>query len=61
MHVALWLPEVPEGVQVPVIATIHPYYDVGTAVDTGDANPNPIPDLGAGTWVREQFVPPGSA
>ena len=25
MHVALWLPDVPEGQKIPVIATIHPY------------------------------------
>ena len=29
MHVALWLPDVPEGTTVPVIMTIHPYYDFG--------------------------------
>mgnify|MGYP001466201449 FL=1 len=26
MHVALWLPDVPEGMEIPVIMTIHPYY-----------------------------------
>ena len=25
MHVALWLPDVPEGTKIPVIMTIHPY------------------------------------
>ena len=25
MHVSLWMPEVPNGTKVPVIATIHPY------------------------------------
>ena len=29
MHVALWLPDVPEGEKIPVIMTIHPYYDFG--------------------------------
>ena len=33
MHVALWLPDVEEGEKVPVIATVHPYYDFGTEVD----------------------------
>ena len=54
MHVALWLPDVPEGQTVPVIATIHPYYDFGTEVADGDSNPNTIPDGGVGAWVEEQ-------
>ena len=29
MHIALWLPNVPEDVKIPVIMTIHPYYDFG--------------------------------
>ena len=29
MHVALWLPNVPEDTKIPVIMTIHPYYDFG--------------------------------
>ena len=29
MHIALWMPNVPDGTTVPVIATIHPYYDFG--------------------------------
>ena len=33
MHLALWLPDVPEGVKVPVIATVHPYYDFGAPGD----------------------------
>lgn len=61
MHVALWMPDVPEGETVPVIATIHPYYDFGTEVAGGDSNPNTIPDAGVGAWVLEQFVPHGYA
>ncbi len=62
MHVALWLPDVPEGVTVPVIATIHPYYDFGGEGIVGeDSNPNTIPDAGVGAWVHEQFVPHGYA
>jgi len=61
MHVALWLPDVPEGQTVPVIATIHPYYDFGTEVADGDSNPNTIPDGGVGAWVLDQFVPHGYA
>jgi hypothetical protein len=61
MHVALWLPDVPEGETVPVIATIHPYYDFGTEVDGGDSNPNTIPDAGVGQWVLDTFVPHGYA
>tara|TARA_B100001113_G_C21121244_1_gene627496 strand:+ start:2534 stop:4453 length:1920 start_codon:yes stop_codon:yes gene_type:complete len=61
MHVALWLPDVEPGTKVPVIATIHPYYDFGTEVANGDSNPNTIPDGGVGAWVLEQFVPHGYA
>ena len=64
MHVALWLPDVPEGETVPVIATIHPYYDFGAEGAPGlgsDSNPNTIPDGGVGAWVLEQFVPHGYA
>ena len=32
MHIALWLPNVPEETKIPVIMTIHPYYDFGGAV-----------------------------
>ena len=59
MHVALWLPNVTEGQKVPVIATIHPYYDFGTEVD--DSNPNTIPDLGVGKWIFEEFISHGYA
>ena len=55
MHVALWMPNVPEGTLVPVIATVHPYYEFA------GANPNTIPDLGVGQWVLEEFVPHGYA
>ena len=62
MHVALWLPDVPEGTTVPVIATIHPYYDFGGEGIVGeDSNPNTVPDRGVGEWVLEQFVPHGYA
>ena len=60
MHVALWLPSNTEdGEKVPVIATVHPYYDFGTEVE--DSNPNTIPDLGVGKWILEEFVPHGYA
>ena len=36
MHVALWLPDVPEGEKIPVIMTIHPYYDFGGEGVVGD-------------------------
>ena len=55
MHVALWMPNVPEGTLVPVIATVHPYYEFA------GSNPNTIPDLGVGQWVLEEFVPHGYA
>ncbi len=61
MHIALWLPNVEPGQTVPVIATIHPYYDFGTEVADGDSNPNTIPDGGVGAWVLDQFVPHGYA
>ena len=56
MHVALWLPDVPEGTKVPVIMTIHPYYDFGGEGMPGvgaDSNPNTIPDGGVGKWVYD--------
>ncbi|MDE0708111.1 MAG: CocE/NonD family hydrolase [Candidatus Poseidoniales archaeon] len=64
MHVALWLPDVPEGQTVPVIATVHPYYDFGAEGAPGlgsDSNPNTVPDGGVGAWVLDQFVPHGYA
>ena len=52
MHVALWLPDVPEGTKVPVIMTIHPYYDFGgEGVAGDDSSPNTVPDGGVGKWV----------
>ena len=60
MHVALWLPSNTEmGEKVPVIATVHPYYDFGTEID--DSNPNTIPDLGVGQWIFEEFISHGYA
>jgi hypothetical protein len=64
MHVALWLPDVPEGVTVPVIMTIHPYYDFGGEGMPGvgeDSNPNTVPDGGIGAWVHENFISHGYA
>ena len=62
MHVALWLPDVEEGVKVPVIMTIHPYYDFGGEGIVGDdSSPNTVPDGGVGKWVYDTFVPHGYA
>ena len=64
MHVALWLPEVPPDVKIPVIATVHPYYDFGGEGAPGvgdDSTPNTVPDGGVGAWVLDQFVPHGYA
>ena len=64
MHVALWLPDVAEGVKVPVIMTIHPYYDFGGEGMPGvgeDSNPNTIPDRGVGEWVYNNFISHGYA
>ena len=64
MHVALWLPDVPEGTKVPVIMTIHPYYDFGGEGMPGvgdDSNPNTIPDGGVGKWVYDNFISHGYA
>ena len=62
MHVSLWMPEVPNGTKVPVIATVHPYYDFGgEGVAGDDSTPNTIPDAGVGLWVLEEFVPHGYA
>ncbi|HJN70283.1 MAG TPA: CocE/NonD family hydrolase, partial [Candidatus Thalassarchaeaceae archaeon] len=47
---------------VPVIATVHPYYDFGGEGIVGDdSNPNTVPDAGVGAWVLDQFVPHGYA
>ena len=62
MHVALWLPDVPEGTVIPVIMTIHPYYDFGgEGVAGDDSAPNTVPDGGVGKWVYDTFVPHGYA
>jgi hypothetical protein len=62
MHVALWLPDVPEGTKIPVIMTIHPYYDFGGEGIAGDdSSPNTVPDGGVGQWVYDTFVPHGYA
>ena len=62
MHVALWLPDVEEGHKVPVIMTIHPYYDFGGEGILGeDSSPNTVPDGGVGKWVYDTFVPHGYA
>ena len=62
MHIALWMPEVPEGTLVPVIATVHPYYDFGGEGVVGDdSSPNTVPDGGIGQWVLDEFVPYGYA
>jgi len=62
MHIALWMPDVEPGTKVPVIATIHPYYDFGGEGIAGDdSNPNTVPDAGVGAWVLDQFVPYGYA
>ena len=62
MHVALWLPEVEEGVKIPVIMTIHPYYDFGGEGIVGDdSSPNTVPDGGVGKWIYDTFLPHGYA
>lgn len=62
MHVALWLPDVEPGTKIPVIMTIHPYYDFGGEGIVGeDSNPNTVPDGGVGKWVYDTFVPHGYA
>ena len=64
MHVALWLPNVPENTKIPVIMTIHPYYDFGGEGMPGvgdDSSPNTVPDGGVGKWVYDTFLPHGYA
>ena len=64
MHVALWLPDVPDGVKVPVIMSIHPYYDFGGEGMPGvgpDSSPNTVPDGGIGKWVYDNFISHGYA
>ena len=60
MHVALWMPDVPEDMKIPVIMTIHPYYDFGGEGMPGigdDSNPNTIPDGGVGNGSMTRFAP----
>ena len=55
MHIALWMPDA-NRTKVPVIATIHPYYEFwGEGVAGDDSNPNTIPDAGVGAWVLDQL------
>ena len=64
MHVAIWRPNVPDGVKVPVIMSIHPYYDFGGEGMPGvgeDSNPNTIPDRGVGKWIYDNFISHGYA
>ena len=64
MHVSLWLPNVPENTKIPVIMTIHPYYDFGGEGMPGvgdDSSPNTVPDAGVGKWVYDTFLPHGYA
>jgi len=62
MHVVLWLPDVPEGTKIPVIMTIHPYYDFGgEGIAGADSSPNTVPDGGVGKWVYDTFLPHGYA
>ncbi|MDP6869600.1 MAG: CocE/NonD family hydrolase [Candidatus Poseidoniaceae archaeon] len=64
MHVALWLPNVPEGTKIPVIMTIHPYYDFGGEGMPGvgdDSSPNTVPDGGVGKWIYDNFISHGYA
>ena len=63
MHVALWLPDLEgEDKKIPVIMTIHPYYDFGGEGMPGvgdDSNPNTVPDGGIGAWVYDNFISHG--
>ena len=63
MHVALWLPDLDgEEKKIPVIMTIHPYYDFGGEGMPGvgdDSNPNTVPDGGIGAWVYDNFISHG--
>jgi len=54
VHLGLWLPDVPEGTKVPVIADIGPYYDDGDL-------PATEPALRLGKFLIENFVPHGYA
>jgi hypothetical protein len=54
MHMGLWLPDVPNGTKVPVIADIGPYYSDGDV----DAV---VPAERLGRFLIEDFVPHGYA
>ena len=59
MHVAYWLPRVPEGTEVPVIMSIHPYYDFGDP--TAKSPGNTEPDGGVGMFLFNNFLSHGYA
>jgi predicted acyl esterase len=54
VHMGLWLPDVPEGAKVPVIADIGPYYSDGDTEAT-------VPAERLGRFLIENFVPHGYA
>ena len=54
VHMGLWLPDVPAGTKVPVIADVGPYYDDGDTPATEPANR-------LGKFLIENFVPHGYA
>ena len=54
VHMGLWLPDVPAGTRVPVIADVGPYYDDGDVPATEPANR-------LGKFLIENFVPHGYA
>ena len=54
IHMGLWLPDVPNGTKIPVIADIGPYYDDGDVDALTPANR-------LGKFLIENFVPYGYA
>lgn len=54
VHMGLWLPDVPAGTKVPVIADVGPYYNDGDTPATEPANR-------LGKFLIENFVPHGYA
>ena len=57
VSLGLWLPEVPEGVKVPVIAEFGPYFDEAS-VQTG---PVEEPGTWLGSMIIDQILPHGYA
>ena len=60
VHLSYWLPSnTEEGVQVPVIAVVSPYFDYGSP--GSQSSPTNVVSAGRGEFIYDNFVPHGYA